>query len=256
MYYSAYWGMTRSLEPDEIDATVEERGYAKGALAVFLRIEGGLNTKMVDNVNDTAGGGSHTRRATAGGGGGSGGVGIFSAQEFCRRLVMDIKYPQDGGGGGAASSSSGGGGDKGELVGGANKCQIIIGYPYFVRGWAALRTLVRRRRKNNQCLRQDGNCQGCGLQQVLISVKLQLVRVREDQCDNIIARGVGKRNASDDIDVDIGKYEKKLLKNIGSNSHSNRSLLGNCSSLLGNHHHHCRRHHQFPYPTQQQQCRC
>ena len=31
--------------PDEVDASVEERGYAKGALAVFLRMEGGLNVE-------------------------------------------------------------------------------------------------------------------------------------------------------------------------------------------------------------------
>ncbi len=48
--------------PQEVDDVVEERGYAKGALAVFLRMEG------VDSSS-------------------------FSAAEFCRRLVMDIKYP-------------------------------------------------------------------------------------------------------------------------------------------------------------------
>lgn len=48
--------------PEEIDAAVEERGYAKGALAVFLRMEG---------IDSSA----------------------FSSVEFCRRLVMDIKYP-------------------------------------------------------------------------------------------------------------------------------------------------------------------
>ena len=48
--------------PDAIDEAVEERGYAKGALAVFLRMEG-------INSNN------------------------FSASEFCRRLVLDIKYP-------------------------------------------------------------------------------------------------------------------------------------------------------------------
>jgi ATP-dependent Clp protease ATP-binding subunit ClpA len=49
--------------PDEIDAAVEERGYAKGALAVFLRMEG------MDSSS-------------------------FSSVEFCRRLIMDIKYPE------------------------------------------------------------------------------------------------------------------------------------------------------------------
>jgi ATP-dependent Clp protease ATP-binding subunit ClpC len=50
--------------PDDIDKAVEERGYAKGALAVFLRMEG------IDS-------------------------GAFSSVEFCRRLVMDIKYPEN-----------------------------------------------------------------------------------------------------------------------------------------------------------------
>ena len=52
--------------PEEVDAQVEERGYAKGALAVLLRMEG------VDSTT-------------------------FSSSEFCRRLVMDIKYPDDDG---------------------------------------------------------------------------------------------------------------------------------------------------------------
>lgn len=52
--------------PEEIDSQVEERGYAKGALAVLLRMEG------VDSST-------------------------FSASEFCRRLVMDMKYPDDDG---------------------------------------------------------------------------------------------------------------------------------------------------------------
>jgi hypothetical protein len=86
--------------PDEIDATVEERGYAKGALAVFLRMEGGLNNvaAIIDNNAENGGVGS-----------------TFSAQEFCRRLVMDIKYPQDG------SGSGSGRGEKGELVSGTGK---------------------------------------------------------------------------------------------------------------------------------------
>jgi ATP-dependent Clp protease ATP-binding subunit ClpA len=50
--------------PEEIDAAVEERGYAKGALAVFLRMEG------IDSST-------------------------FSSVEFCRRLVMDMKYPDN-----------------------------------------------------------------------------------------------------------------------------------------------------------------
>ena len=79
--------------PQELDASVEERGYAKGALAVFLRMEGGLSVE---------------------GGGGSSGGGGFSESEFCRRLVMDIKYPQDG-------ASGGKGGSDGELVSGASK---------------------------------------------------------------------------------------------------------------------------------------
>ena len=47
--------------PDEVDHIVEERGYANGALAVFLRMEG------VDSTT-------------------------FSSTEFFRCLVMNIKY--------------------------------------------------------------------------------------------------------------------------------------------------------------------
>jgi ATP-dependent Clp protease ATP-binding subunit ClpC len=132
--------------PDEIDATVEERGYAKGALAVFLRMEGGLNNNVavIDNNAENGGVGS-----------------TFSAREFCRRLVMDIKYPQDGGPGR----------EKGELVSGSGKSSATptlseVGTdltematrleldPVHGRDaeiMAALRTLVRRR-KNNPCL--------------------------------------------------------------------------------------------------------
>ena len=132
--------------PDEIDATVEERGYAKGALAVFLRMEGGLNNNVavIDNNAENGGVGS-----------------AFSAREFCRRLVMDIKYPQDGGPGR----------EKGELVSGSGKSSATptlseVGTdltematrleldPVHGRDaeiMAALRTLVRRR-KNNPCL--------------------------------------------------------------------------------------------------------
>jgi ATP-dependent Clp protease ATP-binding subunit ClpC len=129
--------------PEEVDASVEERGYAKGALAVFLRMEGGLSVE---------------------GGGGSSGGGGFSASEFCRRLVMDIKYPQDG-------ASGGKGGNDGELVSGASKSSSTptlseVGTdltelatrmeldPVHGRDQeilSALRTLVRRR-KNNPCL--------------------------------------------------------------------------------------------------------
>jgi ATP-dependent Clp protease ATP-binding subunit ClpC len=131
--------------PDEVDAAVEERGYAKGALAVFLRMEGGLS---VEN---------------------GGAAGLFSASEFCRRLVMDIKYPQDGGG--AAGGGGGGNGGGGELVSGAAKSSStptlsevgtdltemairmeldpVHGRDEEIR--SALRTLVRRR-KNNPCL--------------------------------------------------------------------------------------------------------
>lgn len=130
--------------PDEIDAKVEERGYAKGALAVFLRMEGGLNNVAVmDNNAENGGVGS-----------------AFSAREFCRRLVMDIKYPQDGPGR-----------EKGELVSGSGKSSATptlseVGTdltematrleldPVHGRDaeiMAALRTLVRRR-KNNPCL--------------------------------------------------------------------------------------------------------
>ena len=129
--------------PEEVDASVEERGYAKGALAVFLRMEGGLSVE---------------------GGGGSSGGGGFSESEFCRRLVMDIKYPQDG-------ASGGKGGSDGELVSGASKSSSTptlseVGTdltelatrmeldPVHGRDQeilSALSTLVRRR-KNNPCL--------------------------------------------------------------------------------------------------------
>jgi len=118
--------------PDEVDAIVEERGFAKGALAVFLRMEG------VDSST-------------------------FSAAEFCRRLVMDIKYPdaagsngEDGpqlvtGSGDGASSTptlSDVGTDLTEMAM-RGELDPVHGRDEEVK--AALRTLVRRR-KNNPCL--------------------------------------------------------------------------------------------------------
>mmetsp|Transcript_40868 Transcript_40868/g.73664 ORF Transcript_40868/g.73664 Transcript_40868/m.73664 type:complete len:1052 (-) Transcript_40868:71-3226(-) len=115
--------------PDEVDHIVEERGYAKGALAVFLRMEG------VDSTT-------------------------FSSAEFCRRLVMDIKYPDatnsEGGpqlvtGNGEQSATptlSDVGVDLTEL---AMRMELdpVHGRDEEVK--SALRTLVRRR-KNNPCL--------------------------------------------------------------------------------------------------------
>lgn len=127
--------------PTEVDEDAESRGYAKGALAVFLRMEG-TNTKH------------------------------FRASEFCRRLIMDIKYPDgkhyEGGGNGDGD----GDGDEGpQLVTGNDQASEtptlkecgqdlteaarngeldpVFGRDDEIR--AALRTLVRRR-KNNPCL--------------------------------------------------------------------------------------------------------
>ena len=120
--------------PDEIDASVEERGYARGALAVFLRMEG----VSWDSSS-------------------------FSAAEFCRRLIMDIKYP---------SSSGGGSGGGAELVTGVSdkksstptlndvgtdltdlaiRMELDPVHGRDLEIQSALRTLVRRR-KNNPCL--------------------------------------------------------------------------------------------------------
>ncbi len=116
--------------PVEVDKMVEERGYAKGALAVFLRMEG------VDSST-------------------------FSSAEFCRRLIMDLKYPSasnnaDGPqlvtGNGEGSSStptlSEVGVDLTEL---AFRMELDPVYGRNEEVRAALRTLVRRR-KNNPCL--------------------------------------------------------------------------------------------------------
>jgi ATP-dependent Clp protease ATP-binding subunit ClpA len=110
--------------PEEIDAAVEERGYAKGALAVFLRMEG------IDSSN-------------------------FSSAEFCRRLVMDIKYPDGGEGPQLVTTGKDGemstptlaqvGVDLTEM---ARRMELD---PVSGRGeeiGAAVRTLVRRRKNN------------------------------------------------------------------------------------------------------------
>lgn len=111
--------------PEEIDSQVEERGYAKGALAVLLRMEG------VDSST-------------------------FSASEFCRRLVMDMKYPDDDGPqlvtGNGESSATPTLSDVGvDLTDLATRGELdpVHGRDEEVRN--ALRTLVRRR-KNNPCL--------------------------------------------------------------------------------------------------------
>jgi len=113
--------------PTEVDAAVEERGYAKGALAVFLRMEG------VDSSS-------------------------FSAAEFCKRLVNDMKFESGSGegpqlvtGNGEASGTptlSDVGTDLTEM---AMRMELdpVHGRDEEVKG--ALRTLVRRR-KNNPCL--------------------------------------------------------------------------------------------------------
>lgn len=118
---------TSGKVPEEVDAVVEERGYARGALAVFLRMEG------IDSST-------------------------FSATEFCRRLVMDMKYPDSaegpqlvtGSGEGQSSTPtlSDVGTDLTEL---AMRMELdpVHGRDYEVT--SALRTLVRRR-KNNPCL--------------------------------------------------------------------------------------------------------
>jgi len=111
--------------PNEIDAIVEERGYAKGALAVFLRMEG------VDSST-------------------------FSASEFCNQLVVDINNANDDGPqlvtGNDSSSSTPTLSDVGvDLTELAERGELdpVYGRDYEVKN--ALRTLVRRR-KNNPCL--------------------------------------------------------------------------------------------------------
>ena len=116
----------RGRVPEEIDRAVEERGYAKGALAVFLRMEG------IDSTT-------------------------FSAAEFCRRLVMDIKYPDSMEGPQLVTGQDGGastptlaqvGVDLTEMAR-RGELDPVSGREEEV-GFA-LRTLVRRR-KNNPCL--------------------------------------------------------------------------------------------------------
>ena len=112
--------------PNEIDAIVEERGYAKGALAVFLRMEG------VDSSS-------------------------FSASEFCNQLVLDINNDDNSDGpqlvtGNDSSSSTPTLSDVGvDLTELAERGELdpVYGRDYEVKN--ALRTLVRRR-KNNPCL--------------------------------------------------------------------------------------------------------
>ena len=116
--------------PLEVDKMVEERGYAKGALAVFLRMEG------VDSTT-------------------------FSSAEFCRRLIMDMKYPSasnnDDGpqlvtGNGDGSSATPTLSEVGvDLTEAAFRMELDPVYGRTEEVRAALRTLVRRR-KNNPCL--------------------------------------------------------------------------------------------------------
>lgn len=110
----------------EVDDVVEERVYAKGALAVFLRMEG------VDSST-------------------------FSLAEFCRMLVMDIKYPDSAEGpqlvtGNGEQSATPTLMDVGtNLTELATRMELdpVHGRDEEVK--SALRTLVRRR-KNNPCL--------------------------------------------------------------------------------------------------------
>ena len=115
--------------PTEVDKMVEERGYAKGALAVFLRMEG------VDSSS-------------------------FSSAEFCRRLIMDLKYPSSSNNGDGPQLVTGNGegtttptlAEVGvDLTESAFRMELdpVYGRDEEIR--SALRTLVRRR-KNNPCL--------------------------------------------------------------------------------------------------------
>ena len=113
------------MVPNEIDAIVEERGYAKGALAVFLRMEG------VDSSS-------------------------FSAADFCRQLVVDMKKSNDGGAelvtGQDSASATPTLSDVGvDLTEMAMNMELdpVHGRDEEIK--YALRTLVRRR-KNNPCL--------------------------------------------------------------------------------------------------------
>jgi len=115
--------------PPEVDATVEERGYAKGALAVFLRMEG------VDSST-------------------------FSAVEFCRRLVLDLKYPNEATGDGPQLVTGNDGGMSStptlkeigvDLTDLATRFELDPVHGRDEEILNALRTLVRRR-KNNPCL--------------------------------------------------------------------------------------------------------
>ena len=112
--------------PNEIDAIVEERGYAKGALAVFLRMEG------VDSSS-------------------------FSAVDFCRQLTVDMKNTNNGDGaqlvtGQDSASATPTLSDVGvDLTEMAMNMELdpVHGRDEEIK--YALRTLVRRR-KNNPCL--------------------------------------------------------------------------------------------------------
>jgi len=116
--------------PVEVDKMVEERGYAKGALAVFLRMEG------VDSTT-------------------------FSSAEFCRRLIMDMKYPTSSSNNGDGPQLVTGNGEGSstptlaevgeDLTESAFRMELdpVYGRDEEIRN--ALRTLVRRR-KNNPCL--------------------------------------------------------------------------------------------------------
>lgn len=117
---------TEGRVPREVDDAVEERGYAKGALAVFLRMEG------VESAS-------------------------FSSAEFCNRLVADIRNPDAADGaqlvtGNGEQSATPTLSDVGvDLTEMAARLELdpVHGRDDEVR--SALRTLVRRR-KNNPCL--------------------------------------------------------------------------------------------------------
>jgi ATP-dependent Clp protease ATP-binding subunit ClpC len=161
--------------PVEVDAMVEQRGYAKGALAVFLRMEG------VDSST-------------------------FSAAEFCRRLIMDIKYPSgssvDGpqlvtGNEGTSTTPtlSEVGVDLTEL---AMRMELDPVYGRTEEIRSALRTLVRRR-KNNPCLMGEP---GVGKTAIVEGVAQILVAPRMmEQLDELFDRNEdGEFVKQDEVD--------------------------------------------------------
>jgi len=135
-------------------ASLDEGGYAKGALAVFLRTDG-LKTNGVGGNKDT------TRNADKNTDEGY----SFSSSELCRALVNDIKNPSNRNnnnnnnkelvGGGSSSSSTPTLSEIGvDLTDLATKGELDEVYGRDEEILSCLRTLVRRR-KNNPCLNGD-----------------------------------------------------------------------------------------------------